>query len=154
GNRVGSRGLGGALYVSNFTSVSLSNCILWGDSSPEIIRESQTAIATLTHSDVQGNSATPDAPDASGNFGADPLFVRNPNPAATVPDYGDLHLQPGSPCIDKGDNSAVPAGLHADLDGNQRIANGGVSLTVDLGVYELGASPYVNQPPVANAGGD
>jgi predicted outer membrane repeat protein len=64
-------------------------------------------------------------------------------------DFGDLHLrsQAGrwdtnsqswiqddvtSPCIDAGDNSAIPAGVIVDLDGNPRIING----IVDMGAYE------------------
>jgi hypothetical protein len=44
-----------------------------------------------------------------GNIGADPVFVD--------PDNGDYRLIPGSPCIDAGDNTAVPADM-ADLDGD------------------------------------
>jgi hypothetical protein len=56
---------------------------------------------------------------------SDPLFVDAEN--------GDYHLQSGSPCIDVGDNSLVPAGTSTDLDGNPRIQNG----TVDMGAYEF-----------------
>jgi hypothetical protein len=55
---------------------------------------------------------------------SDPLFV---NAAG-----GNYRLQAGSPCIDRGNNSYVPAGVTTDLDGNPRIQNG----TVDLGAYE------------------
>jgi hypothetical protein len=50
---------------------------------------------------------------------------------------GDYHLQPRSPSIDAGDNSApnLPA---TDLDGNTRIQDGNAdgSAIVDQGVYE------------------
>ena len=84
-----------------------------------------------------------------GNVSVDPRFVRVP--FADVP--GDYHLQPDSPAIDAGDNSApqMPA---ADLDGGARIADGngdGVS-GVDMGAYE---SPAVeNHAPLADAGVD
>ena len=54
----------------------------------------------------------------------DPLFV---NEAAK-----DFHLAAGSPALDAGNNTLVPANLTLDLDGNLRILNG----TVDIGVYE------------------
>jgi hypothetical protein len=43
----------------------------------------------------------------------------------------DLHLVAGSQCLDSGDNSAVPAELTVDLDGNPRVKG-----TVDRGAYE------------------
>jgi predicted outer membrane repeat protein len=58
--------------------------------------------------------------------GIDPMFVDRSG--------GDYHLQPDSPCIDAGDNSAIEAGW-VDLDGNQRIIND----AVDMGVYETEA---------------
>ncbi len=56
----------------------------------------------------------------------------------------DYHVQPGSPCIDAGDNTAVPAGITTDLDGNSRFvddpftpdAGSGVPPIVDMGAYE------------------
>ncbi|MCH2196992.1 T9SS type A sorting domain-containing protein [Kordia sp.] len=60
--------------------------------------------------------------------GADPLF--------TDPNNNDFSLQTGSPAIDSGDNTKVPAGITSDILFNQRIHN----TTVDMGVYEFGAS--------------
>jgi hypothetical protein len=52
---------------------------------------------------------------------------------------GDFHLTPSSQCIDAGTNSAVPAWLTADFEGNPRITdgNGDGSAVVDMGAYEL-----------------
>jgi hypothetical protein len=61
-------------------------------------------------------------PDNSIND--DPQFVDVANK--------NYHLQSTSPCIDRGNNSYVPAGVTTDLDGNPRIRNG----TVDIGAYE------------------
>lgn len=68
----------------------------------------------------------------------------NPLVAGTL----DAHLQAGSPCVDRGRNSDVPAGTQLDLDGMLRFAddpqapNGGVgSPPVDLGCYERASSP-------------
>lgn len=59
---------------------------------------------------------------------ADPLF--------TDPFNEDYTLQTGSPAIDSGDNTKIPAGVTTDLLGNQRIFN----TTVDMGVYEYGST--------------
>ncbi|GAF82001.1 unnamed protein product, partial [marine sediment metagenome] len=72
-----------------------------------------------------------------GNIDADPCFVD--------PDSNDFHLLAYSPCIDAGDNNAVPPEVTTDLGGNPRIING----IVDMGAYE-----YANRPPVANGGED
>ncbi len=45
---------------------------------------------------------------------------------------GNLRLASGSPAIDVGDNSAIPAGVTTDLGSAPRIVNG----AVDLGAYE------------------
>jgi predicted outer membrane repeat protein len=85
----------------------------------------------------------------------DPRFVRNPNPAldgtwgTADDDYGDLRLRIDSPCIDAGDNSAVPAGITTDIAGNPRFIDiPGVhdpGAIVDMGAYERIA-------PIADAG--
>jgi hypothetical protein len=54
----------------------------------------------------------------------------------------DLRLSPGSPCIDAGDNTAVPEGIRRDLDGNPRFVVGTgenkliAAPPVDMGAYE------------------
>ncbi len=58
----------------------------------------------------------------------DPLFTDAAN--------NDFTLQSTSPAVDAGDNSKIPAGITTDLVGNARIYN----TTVDMGVYEFGAS--------------
>lgn len=54
---------------------------------------------------------------------------------------GDYHLRESSPCIDAGDNTAVPLSIKSDLDSYQRFVddpntepNG--TATVDMGAYE------------------
>ena len=69
----------------------------------------------------------------------DPRFV---DPA------GDFHLLSGSPAIDAADNTAVPAGVTIDLDGNPRfvddplapntgVPGNGHAEIVDMGAYEF-----------------
>lgn len=89
----------------------LTNCILWGDTPDEI----SGGPPDITYSDVQGGWS------GIGNIDEDPLFMDA---------YDNLRLLAGSPCIDAGDNSAVP--VVTDLDGNPRIVNG----IVDMGAYE------------------
>ena len=66
---------------------------------------------------------------------------------------GDLcfsrRLSPGSPCIDAGDNTAVPADITTDLDGNPRFVDDpdtvdsgmGDPPIVDMGAYEFQGPP-------------
>ncbi len=105
-------------YPSN---VQLVNCILW-DGGDEVWNNDASTI-TISYSDVHGGWS------GTGNIDADPLFAD-----------ADLRLSAGSPCIDAGDNTAVPAGATTDLDGNPRIFNG----IVDMGAYESeGQGPSV-----------
>ncbi|MHC5002898.1 MAG: choice-of-anchor Q domain-containing protein, partial [Planctomycetota bacterium] len=97
------------------------------------------------------------------NIEADPAFARPPDPGLDLDwgteddDYGDLRLQPGSPCIDAGHNWGLPVDafdldgdgrtselIPFDLDGNPRISADderldhgcGVPAVVDMGAYE------------------
>jgi hypothetical protein len=75
---------------------------------------------------------------------------------ATVDYGGDYHLQLGSPCIDAGNNAAVPLDVFDidgdgnttepipfDLDGSPRIADGNDdgTVVVDMGAYEFFVPP-------------
>ncbi len=101
---------GGGMY--NYRSSStVINCILWGNVPDEIYERSSSG-ATVTYSDVQGGWP------GEGNISVDPLFVDADGPdgiAGTMDD--DLRLLPESPCIDAGNNYAVPADS-ADLEGD------------------------------------
>ncbi len=80
-----------------------------------------------------------------GNHGEDPLFVDPVGPdGKTGTEDDDLHLLSDSPCIDAGDNSAMPEDVTTDLDGNPRFIDdpikedvgSGSCPIVDMGVYE------------------
>ena len=103
--------------------LTMTNCIL-RDGGDEIWNNDGSTIG-INYSDVQ------DGFPGNGNIDADPLFVD--------PDNGDYRLSAGSPCIDAGDNAAVPEGVLRDLDGNPRFIDStfvGTMATVDMGAYE------------------
>jgi len=117
---------GGAIYEYVGVEALAGNCIFWGNSdlngndenSQIFLNPSNTL--SIDYSCVQGWTG---GFGGEGNIGADPLL----NDLTT----GDMHLQPGSPCIDHGTNTLV--GSQLDLDGNPRIMNG----IVDMGCYEF-----------------
>ena len=79
-------------------------------------------------------------PPGAGDFRADPGL-------ASVK-YGNVHLQPGSPCIDAGDNSVVEAG-DKDMDGQNRILN-----TVDIGTDESDGTSWPDQSAIVRVSTD
>ncbi len=84
-------------------------------------------------------SAKATAVTASDNINQDPMF--------TDAVSQDFTLAAGSPAINSGNNSKVPATLLSDLSGNIRIA----SSTVDRGAYEYGSVPRNFVAPTAVA---
>lgn len=108
--------------IQSSSATVIKNSIVWGGS--------LTGTVDCTFSAIEGGC------EGEGNItlrspystlsatGLLPLFV---NPSY---DDGDWHLLPGSPCINRGDNSAVSDSL--DLDGTARIKRD----TVDMGCYE------------------
>ena len=104
-----------------------------------------TSSLTIDYNDVYGNtpyqyvSCIPGTNDIS----VDPLFVNL--------DTIDYHLQLGSSCVDKGNNSAQGLeGIASDLDGNSRIFND----VVDMGAYEYSIPTYYYTiTPIASSNG-
>jgi hypothetical protein len=138
---------GGAFYIDGDTSV-IKNSILWGNWPDEVYLESGTA--TIRYSDIEGGWS------GAGNINGNPNFA-----------FGDdYHLMSGSPCIDAGDNSAVPGGTITDLDGSERFyddpdtpdTGNGTAPIVDMGAYEYSQTPRIAVSPsqfefVAGQGG-
>jgi len=133
GNSAREGGGGGGVY-STYSSPTLTNCILWGDTPDEIYEQYDDSLIIYS-SDIQGGYA------GTGNINEDPLFLD--------PDNGDFHLLPDSPCIDAGTNGAE--GLPAyDFEGDDRIldGDGDGEAIVDMGVDEAFWYPPVYLPVV------
>ena len=124
-------GNAGGLYNSSGNPTTLTNCILWGNTGADL---SGRGFA-VTYSDVQ------DGCPGTGNIVVDPCFLWS---LSGVPRLG-----PGSPCIDAGNNLAVPGGVGTDAEGGARFRDdpgtadtgvpggGGGSAIVDMGAYEF-----------------
>jgi len=135
---------GGGMFNYKSTNPTLTNCIFWGDTAPIApeIRNYQSS-PTVTYSDIAGSGGSSSwdlslGTDGGGNIDANPLFAD-----------ADLRLSVGSPCIDAGDNTAVPGGVTTDLDGNPRFVDdpdttdtgNGTPPIVDMGAYEYQPTP-------------
>jgi len=128
---------GGAIYNygdNGKSSPTLTNVILWGNSADSGASVyARNADVAVRYSVVENGADSIGAEGAAAiayaftNSESDPLFISS----------GDLRLQVGSPAIDAGDNSALPADVATDLAGNPRIVNG----AVDIGTYEFVAPP-------------
>jgi autotransporter-associated beta strand protein len=137
---------GGGMYNESSSSPTLTNCILWANtaSSASQVFTTGSGAPVVTYCDLQGGYS------GAGNIDLDPQFVRNPSPGpdgkwrTADDDYGDVRLRQNSPCIDGGDNAAVPTGTTTDLAGNPRFVDvpgvadtgSGTPPIVDMGAYE------------------
>jgi predicted outer membrane repeat protein len=139
---------GGAMYNSSYPipdNLNLSNVILWGNTAEDRGDQMYNSYMSLIigYSDVQGGLlgsgmyySNSTLTDLGGNIDSNPRFVG----AA----FGNLRLFDTSPCIDAGDNDAVPSGITTDLDGNPRFVEfpppggtgNGTPPLVDMGAYE------------------
>jgi len=134
-------------------TLQLTNCILWANKDQSGDGQSaqlEGGTIDINYSHVQNWNETL---GGVGNSGANPIFKREPNDGGdgwtnnpdtpdvdegANDDYGDLHLDTGSLCIDAGDNSEPNLGA-TDLDGRPRIIDGDCNDTdiVDTGAYEF-----------------
>ncbi|MCA9293343.1 MAG: right-handed parallel beta-helix repeat-containing protein [Phycisphaerales bacterium] len=124
--------VGGAI-LAVYTTGDFHNCI-FATHAVDPVFFANGGTTTITHSLIEGGYP------GAGNIDADPLFVDADGPdniPGTLDD--DLRLRPGSPCIDAGDNTAVPLGVLIDLAGNPRFVDD--SATADTG---LGTPPIVD----------
>jgi hypothetical protein len=116
----------------------ITNSILWGDSAGVEGNEiyNLSASTTVRYSNIQGGHY------GEGNINEEPTFSN----AAK----GDLHLQTGSPCIDRGTNTVPPLPAlepkptpvmpDTDFEGDFRIIDGNRDLIAGA---DMGADEYV-----------
>ena len=153
---------GGGIYSRVDSNSIMTNCIFWGNTAsngPQVAVGVRTNVS-ISYCDLQGGQpgiykdVTSSITWGSGNITNDPCFVNSKGLDGTAgTDDDDLHLSPGSPCIEAGDHTAVPQDVADidsdgdtleptpwDLDGNPRI----VSVTVDMGAYEFQGILYVD----------
>ncbi len=143
---------GGIRISGGTTSLALDNCIFWDNTedsntiagqvdnnvlSSEIgfvsVFEPNDGVApTVNHCDIQDYAGEW---GGAGNLNADPVFLD-----------ADLRLDVTSPCLDAGDDSAVPVGVLFDLDGTARFKNA----AVDMGAYESDGIPDSDGDGVAD----
>jgi hypothetical protein len=132
GNSANFGGVGGGIYNDshgNGGTLTLNNSIVANSTSGGDISNS----ATLTGShNLIGDGSGGLSDTITGDPKLGPL-ANNGGPTQT------MALLPGSPAIDAGDNSLVPAGVTTDQRGFARIAGG----TVDIGAYEVQANPFL-----------
>ncbi len=165
---------GGAIYNSIEAEESgcysvLVNCILWGNtatSGGNEIFNNGGSTPQISYSDIQGSGGsgvsswdTSLGTDLGKNIDANPLFY---NPA-----NGDFRLTGSSPCLDVGDNTALPPDtfdldedgdttepIPYDFEGGDRIMDGpdeDTDAEVDMGADEfpLSGGPAAPVPEVS-----
>ncbi len=141
---------GGGIRIKG--NMDLVSSILWGNHAGDKGQQVHFSdiyphALNVDHSNIQGglagmfDPADPNVTASSlgGNLNSDPVFAL----------AEDLHLMPGSPCIDAGNNAAVPVDsfdldndsiilepLPYDLDQKSRV----LDETVDMGAYEYDAA--------------
>jgi Right handed beta helix region len=140
------------------SDISLAGCV-FRNGDGQIWNNDDSNLA-ITYSSVEGSY------DGIGNIDADPLFIDpdGPDDDPSTWQDNDYRLSPGSPCIDAGDNTAVPADefdldndgdttepIPFDLAGNPRFIDdpntidtgnpGAPGPLIDMGAYEFQLGP-------------
>ena len=134
---------------------TLTNCILWGNTdssgtgeSAQIFCEAAEVTFSCIQDDDPNDAYVPFEWDSNDNIDDNPMFVREPDDGGdgwgddpSTPDvnegdnddFGDLHLQSSSPCINAGNPLTAITPDSADIDGQLRIMGG----IVDIGADEF-----------------
>jgi predicted outer membrane repeat protein len=139
---------GGGIYNRAGSEPNLTNCILEANLDTHGTAQDEEAQISgdtpiINYCCVMGWTG---ALGGEGNFDADPRF-QDPEGPDMLPGTEDdnLRLLTDSPCIDAGDNRAVPLGTKTDIDGVNRFTDApgtadtgrGMAPIVDIGAAEL-----------------
>ncbi len=153
-------GLGGGIYNDDSSggSVRLTNSILWqnddstGTGQPAQIYSEEPNVIEIIYSCIQDDDpADANIPFNEGNnYNIDdaPLFVRNPDDGGDGwgvgdnDDFGDLHLQKTSPCINTGCPNFFMSPNDLDIEGEPRVTG----LYIDMGADEFSPMVVVTTP--------
>ena len=129
---------GGGLYSGCDAQTTVTNCIFWHNTDRNGMLESSQISVDLLDMNYTCVEGLTGGLGGTGNIGDDPLFV-DPDGGDDIPgtDDDDLRLASTSPCIDRGENGAVPPSVTTDLAGDPRIAGD----SVDIGAYEFQPAP-------------
>jgi len=161
---------GGGIYGDATSFLKSTNSILWANSDSNGISETSQIYSLSpfpqTGLDIIYNCIQDDDPhDSNVTFGDpnnhniddDPMFARDPNDGGdgwgddpetpgidegTNDDFGDLHLQSTSPCIDAGFPNFLGVSNSVDMDGQPRI----IGEHIDMGVDEFAPMLVVTRP--------
>ncbi len=184
---------GGGIFNYGGAIPTIANCVFWANTDTNGTGTAESAqiqggFPQVTYSCIQDEDPNDgDIPFDDTNIDYDPMFVRDPNDGGdgwgddpctpgldegANDDFGDLHLLPGSPCIDAADNTAVPPDTHdldddgdtseltpLDLDYNPRFIDdpttpdtGRPDPPDDPNVVDMGAYEFAPEPPKGVAG--
>jgi hypothetical protein len=138
--------VGGGIHASAST-VDVTNSIVYGNWATPVGGQGIPSdiagdVVNVRYSCVGGGYA------GTGNTSGPPMFVDLPFDTS-LPDF---RLQVGSPCIDAGDNAAVPVGVVFDLSGAPRFIDhpaaadvgSGIRPLVDMGALETRVEPIAS----------
>ncbi|MCG8404942.1 MAG: right-handed parallel beta-helix repeat-containing protein [Phycisphaerales bacterium] len=135
---------GGGIDSSLGGTPVLSNCILWGNTANGFGDEAAqiNGAPDVNYSLIQGLTGSL---GGVGNIGGDPLFVDTDGVDDIIgTEDDDLRLQSGSPAIDAGDNTSLPADTF-DLDNDSNTTE---SIPIDL----AGKPRFFDDPATADTG--
>jgi hypothetical protein len=125
GNFAGANG-GAFLYL--VYAPEIINSIIWDNTAPAI-NWYWSDSAPISYSNVEGGWS------GAGNIDADPRFIKGA--------YGDYHLQPLSPCIDRGTDQGMP---EFDYQGNPRFDHHGMENNPSI--FDMGADEFYSADPL------
>jgi outer membrane protein assembly factor BamB len=149
-------GFGGGVLCSDYfgacADTQIDSSIVWGnrDSGARVDLAQVDGYPMVTFSCIQDDDPNdwyvPFGGQDAGNIDDDPMLVREPNDGgdgwgddpctpdvneAANDDFGDLHLQPESPCVDTGDPCFAWWQSYGDIDGDPRVMGGRVEMGAD-----------------------